>query len=77
VQAVTYISSRSSVLVTLFFLLSFYLLVRYKKLNDRFKNKWVFLFYPLTVLLLFFLGLGTKEIIVTLPIIVVLYLWVE
>jgi len=77
VQAVTYISSRSSVLVTLFFLLSFYLLVRYRKLNDRFKNKWVFLFYPLTVLLLFFLGLGTKEIIVTLPIIVVLYLWIE
>ena len=46
VQAVTYISSRSSVLVTLFYLLSFYLLVRYRKINDRFINKWVFLFYP-------------------------------
>jgi Flp pilus assembly protein TadD len=77
VQAVTYISSRSSVLVTLFYLLSFYLLVRYRKINDRFINKWVFLFYPLTILVLFILGLGTKEIIVTLPIIVVLYLWIE
>ena len=77
VQAVTYISSRSSVLVTLFYLLSFYLLVRYRKRNDRFTNKWVFLFYSLTILLLFFLGLGTKEIIVTLPIIIVLYLWIE
>jgi tetratricopeptide (TPR) repeat protein len=77
VQAVTYISSRSSVLVTLFYLLSFYLLVRYRKNNYRFINKWVFLFYSLTILVLFILGLGTKEIIITLPIIVVLYLWIE
>jgi protein O-mannosyl-transferase len=77
VQAVTYISSRSSVLVTLFYLLSFYLLVRYRKHNDKFINKRVFLFYSLTILFLFFLGLGSKEIIVTLPIIAVLYLWTE
>jgi protein O-mannosyl-transferase len=77
VQAVTYISSRSSVLVTFFYLLSFYLFVRFRELDDRLTNKWVYFFYPLTILLLFFLGLGTKEIIVTLPILVVLYLWIE
>ncbi len=77
VESVTYISSRSSLLATLFYILSFYFLVRYsKKLENRRKGLSL-LHYPLLAFLLFLLGLGVKEIIVTLPIMAVLYLWIQ
>ncbi len=77
VESITYISSRSSVLVTLFYLSSFYFFLRFIKLKEKQTNKWANVHYVLIVLTLFFLGLGTKEIIVTLPIIGVLYFWLQ
>ncbi|MBT3871552.1 MAG: tetratricopeptide repeat protein [Flavobacteriaceae bacterium] len=77
VESVTYLSSRSSVLVTLFYLLSFYLFIKFINFKGEEGNKWKNFHYPLVALLLFCLGLGTKEIIVTLPIMAVLYLWVK
>ena len=76
VESVTYLSSRSSVLVTLFYLSSFYLFIRFVNSKEK-KKKWENIHYPIVILFLFYLGLGTKEIIVTLPIIAVLYLWVH
>ena len=77
VESVTYLSSRSSVLVTLFYLLSFYLFIKFINFKGEEGNKWKNFHYPLVALLLFCLGLGTKEIIVTLPIMALLYLWVR
>jgi len=77
VEAITYLSSRSSVLVTLFYLSSFYLFIRFVNSEEKQKNKWKNVHYPIVILFLFYLGLGTKEIIVTLPIVAVLYLWVK
>ena len=76
VESVTYLSSRSSVLVTLFYLSSFYLFIRFVNSKEK-KKKWKNIHYPIVIFFLFYLGLGTKEIIVTLPIIAVLYLWVH
>ena len=76
VESVTYLSSRSSVLVTLFYLSSFYLFIRFVNSKEK-KKKWGNIHYPIVIFFLFYLGLGTKEIIVTLPIIAVLYLWVH
>jgi len=77
VESVTYLSSRSSVLVTLFYLSSFYFFIRFINSKEKQNNKWKNFHYPLIALLLFYLGLGTKEIIVTLPIMAVLYLWLQ
>jgi len=77
VESITYLSSRSSVLVTLFYLSSFYLFIRFVNSKEKQKNKWKNAHYPIGILFLFYLGLGTKEIIVTLPIVAVLYLWVQ
>ena len=76
VESVTYLSSRSSVLVTLFYLSSFYLFIRFVNSKEK-KKKWKNIHYPIVIFFLFYLGLGTKEIIATLPIIAVLYLWVH
>ncbi len=75
VESVAYLSSRSSLLVTLFYLLSFYIFIRFINLKQN--GKWKKIYYPLIVLLLFYLGLGSKEIIVTFPIIAILYLWLS
>ena len=75
VESVTYISSRSSVLATLFYLLSFYFLVRYGKEKNNFSKKQNYIHYPFLAFLLFLLGLGVKEIIVTLPVMALLYFW--
>ena len=77
IQSITYLSSRSSVLVTFFYLSSFYLFIRFINYKEKKINKWGNLLYLLAGLFLFYLGLGSKEIIVTLPIIAILYLWVR
>ncbi|MCL0045387.1 tetratricopeptide repeat protein [Nitrospinaceae bacterium] len=77
VESIIYLSSRSSVLVTLFYLSSFYLFIRFVNSKEKQKNKWKKVHYPIVILFLFYLGLGTKEIIVTLPIVAVLYLWLQ
>jgi Flp pilus assembly protein TadD len=77
VESVTYISSRSSVLATLFYVLSFYFLVRFSKTKEKRGDGPSLIHYPVLAFLLFLFGLGAKEIIITLPIIAVLYLWVQ
>ena len=77
VGSVTYISNRSSVLATLLYLLSFYCLVRFENQKENYKNKTDYIYYPLLAGAIFFLGLGVKEIIVTLPIVAVIYFWIK
>lgn len=74
VQSVTYLSSRSSLLVTLFYLLGFYFFiqtVQTKKPGEGLRS----LFHALLVILFFFLGAGSKGIIVTLPLMGMIFLW--
>ena len=77
VESITYLSCRSSVLATVFYLSSFYLFIRFINSKEKKKNKWKNIHYPIAIIFLFYLGLGTKEIIVTLPIVAVLYLWIQ
>ncbi|MCH8157379.1 MAG: hypothetical protein IID18_06460, partial [Nitrospinae bacterium] len=76
-ESVTYLSSRSSVLAALFYLLSFYFVVRFASGQKRERNGLKGAFHLPLALLFFLLGLGTKEIVVTLPIMAVLYLWIQ
>lgn len=74
VQTVTYLSSRSSLLVTLFYLLGFYFftqVVQTVKPGNGLKR----FFLASLVILFFFLGAGSKGIIVTLPVMGIIYLW--
>ena len=65
--AVTYIASRSSVMVTAFYLASFIFFVKAKG-----KHKPIYYIYSL---IFFILGFGVKETIVTLPVMIGIYLW--
>lgn len=75
VQTVTYISSRSSGLATFFYLVAFYIfcrLVRPRKENIAWTGK---LLYIIGIFGFLFLGVGTKEIVVTFPLIAIVYIW--
>lgn len=75
-ETVTFISSRSSGMCTFFFLLSFYFFIRgMQGLSNQEIAKSKTVVYFSSSLLAFLAGLGTKEIIATLPAIVVLYLY--
>ena len=77
IQAVAYISSRSSLLATFFYLLAFYILVRITKLDREATSKVkksIFIFFFLIIL---FLGLATKEIVASFPLMAVAYLWLS
>jgi tetratricopeptide (TPR) repeat protein len=67
-EAITYISSRSSLLATTFYLLS---LLSYTQFNQTENRSRQILYYILTILF-FLMGVGTKEIILTLPIMIVI-----
>lgn len=73
VQSVTYLSGRSSILATLFYLLAIYYLVLSVKDRTRRGNKVAL--YIMMALAFFFLGIGTKEIVATLPIMAGAVLW--
>jgi Tfp pilus assembly protein PilF len=73
VQTVTYLSSRSSLLVTLFYLLSFYFFMQAVRGHEMEGGKRKF-FYALWVILFFLAGAGSKGIIVTLPVMALIYL---
>ncbi|MGR3310287.1 MAG: tetratricopeptide repeat protein [Candidatus Brocadiales bacterium] len=64
-DSVTYISGRRDILSTLFFFLGFYYFLRY-----RTNAKWIYI--PL-IFMSFFLGLSSKEMAVTLPLIFFAY----
>ena len=75
IQAITYISSRSSLLATFFYLLAFYIFTQILKLNREHASKiriFISIFFFLIVL---FLGIGTKEIVASFPIMAIFYLW--
>ena len=77
VESVAYISSRSSSLATLFYLLGFYFFQRYS--NSKIMREglgWHFCFLVL-VCICFFLGLASKEIVITLPIMALVYSWMR
>ncbi|PIR01758.1 MAG: hypothetical protein COV66_00145 [Nitrospinae bacterium CG11_big_fil_rev_8_21_14_0_20_45_15] len=75
VEPVLYISSRSSLLASFFYLLTFYTILFYFKKKP--KNPLTKTGYFLTILLFFLLGLGSKEIVLTLPLIAGSYLWLK
>lgn len=73
VETVTYISSRSSGLATFFYLLAFYIFCRLaRKENMPWTGKLLFLTGIFGFL---FLGIGTKEIVVTFPFMAIVYIW--
>ncbi|MBU2521796.1 MAG: hypothetical protein KKD50_06165 [Proteobacteria bacterium] len=83
-QAVTYIVSRSSVLATTFYLLTLLLFIRAESgeqraeslVGQRAKNSTLFALRSLLLLGAFFsscLGMGTKQIVATLPLMLLIY----
>ena len=74
VEPVTYLSSRSSLLVTLFYLLGFYFFIQAVQAQPPRGGLRKF-FYASLVLLFLFLGAGSKGIIVTFPVMAMIYLW--
>ncbi len=70
-ESVSYIASRSSVLCTTFYLLSFYLFIKAR--SGNWQDRKILALYFLLSLVSFLLALGTKEIAVTLPVILLLY----
>ena len=72
VETVTYISSRSSGLATFFYLSTFYIfcrLVRPRKKHLSSNEKLIFI---IGILVVFFLGIGAKEIVITFPLIAII-----
>jgi protein O-mannosyl-transferase len=75
VQAVTYLSSRSSLLATFFYLLAFYIFLKILKPAKDEDSK---LRIPILVsglLMILFLGIASKEIVASFPLIAIVYLW--
>lgn len=77
VEPVSYLSSRSSLLATLFYLLSFFYFVRFLRGRSAGKEETGKFLYPVLSLLYFLLGTGTKGIIVTLPVMAAVYFWFQ
>ncbi len=75
VQTVTYISSRSSGLSTFFYLLAFYIFCRLVHPRKEDLPNTGKLLLILGVFGVFFLGIGTKEIVVTFPAMAIIYVW--
>ena len=75
VQAVTYLSSRSSLLATFFYLLAFYIFLKILKPARDEDSK---LRIPILVsglLIVLFLGIASKEIVASFPLVAIIYLW--
>ena len=77
VESVTYLSSRSSLLATFFFVLGLYLFLRTAPFPNADNAKKHSIFGLLGALACFALGTGTKEIIVTLPLLAGAFLWLQ
>ncbi len=75
VQAVTYISSRSSLLATFFYLLAFYIFLKILKPAKEEASKLRTPILILSLLLILFLGIASKEIVASFPLIAIVYLW--
>jgi len=77
IQAVTYISSRSSLLATFFYLLAFYILVHIKNQDKERTSKFKILIFVFLFLIILFLGFATKEIVVSFPLMAITFLWLS
>ena len=77
IQAVTYISSRSSLLATFFYVLAFYILIHIKKPVKETVLKIKFLILIFIFLIILFLGFATKEIVASFPLMAIVYLWLS
>lgn len=75
VQAVTYISSRSSLLATFFYLLAFYIFMRILKLDREESSKLRVTVLVSSLLIILFLGIAAKEIVASFPLMAIVYLW--
>ena len=75
IQAVTYISSRSSLLATFFYLLAFYIFIQVIKLNKEVTSKLKTSIFVFIFLIILFLGFATKEIVASFPLMAIVYLW--
>lgn len=78
-ESVTYISSRSTLLVTLFFLVSLLFFAKgirafFNPVN-KLKQKAYFVFYFLGGIFFFLVGMGFKETIILLPLVLFLYIY--
>ncbi len=73
VESVVYLSSRSSLLVTFFYLAATLTFVRWKK-NSKNKSPVLNLLYPSVLIAILFLGFGSKAIIITMPIMTIFLL---
>jgi Flp pilus assembly protein TadD len=76
VETVVYLSSRSSLLATFFYLIATLTFVRWKKNSDCQSLLVKLLIFPSILLVVLFLGFGSKAIIATMPIMAAIYLWV-
>jgi len=76
VETVVYLSSRSSLLATFFYLAATLIFVRWKKNTNYQSLIEKFLIYPFILMAVLFLGFGSKAIIATMPIMAIIYLWV-
>tara|TARA_B100001964_G_scaffold95456_1_gene106947 strand:+ start:16 stop:1713 length:1698 start_codon:yes stop_codon:yes gene_type:complete len=74
IESVTYLMSRSGLLATFFYLLAFYFFINSTQNFPGNKTKTVV--FLITALICFLLGLGSKLTIVTLPIMLIIYLFV-
>lgn len=75
VQAVTYLSSRSSLLATFFYLLAFYIFVKIIKTETEEVSKLRIPVLIFSLLIILFLGIASKEIVASFPLIAIVYLW--
>ena len=75
VETVTYISTRSSGLATFFYLLSFYIFCRLVRPRKETLNSVEKIFFTTGIIGFLFLGAGSKEIVVTFPIMAIIYIW--
>jgi protein O-mannosyl-transferase len=76
IETIVYLSSRSSLLATFFYLAATLTFVRWKKKSNRESLIVELLIYPSILVVALFLGFGSKAIIATMPIMAIIYLWV-
>ena len=75
VETVTYVSSRSSGLATFFYLTAFYFFCRLVRPRNQ-PIPWMGkLLFIAGIFGFLFLGMGTKEIVVTFPVMAIVYIW--
>ncbi len=76
VESVVYLSSRSSLLATFFYLAATLTFVRWKKNSKQDSLIVDMVIFPSILVAILFLGFGSKAIIVTMPVMIIVFLWI-